>query len=147
VTIYKVSGWFGKRSFIAREQSFMFLFCYTYYCLHLFTLKNKIMITKKRNGTLLSLIYYGSVCSTRELGTLQGHFLSSRLFHLTHLFVHEEWRNHGIATALLNRLVYELRKNKIKAVTLDDCSDTGRCYLKFGFSYIEQGYPEMLLLL
>jgi GNAT superfamily N-acetyltransferase len=108
------------------------------------------MITKKRSGPLLKLVYYKGTYRLKEVGVLYGFYEVSNKpmeFHVTNMFVEKDWRNQGIATALLQRLVTELRKNNVKRVTLDDCSDTGRCYTKFGFSYINQGEPEMELLL
>jgi GNAT superfamily N-acetyltransferase len=103
------------------------------------------MITKKRVGNLLLLQFFGSGCGTRLVGHLSGVFLSRTSFHVTNIFVEPEWRNQSIATSLLQRLVQEMKKNKVCVITLDDCSDTGRCYTKFGFYYLEKGYPEMQL--
>lgn len=108
------------------------------------------MITKKRQGSLLLLYWFPDspnvlVKRTVVKGTLGGYFLSPTTFHVTNVFTEPEWRNQGVATALFTRLFLELRKNKVTHVTLDDCSDTGRCYLKLGFAYIEHGYPEMEL--
>ena len=103
------------------------------------------MITKKRLGHFLELQFYGSVCDTKLVGQLAGVFTTPDTFHITNIFVDPDWRNQGIATRLLKRLVAELQKNKVHTLTLDDCSDTGRLYTKFGFYYIEDGYPEMEL--
>jgi GNAT superfamily N-acetyltransferase len=101
------------------------------------------MITKKRVGPYLHLYYYSG---TQQVGQLTGCFWDAEQeFHMTNLFVEPEWRNQGIATSLLKRLVTEVKKNKVNLVTLDDCSDTGRCYQRFGFYYVEDGYPEMEL--
>jgi GNAT superfamily N-acetyltransferase len=94
------------------------------------------MITKKREGSLMKLQFL-------HMGTLVGYYLSPLQFHVTNVFVLPEWRNQGIATALFQRLFYELKKNHVHTVTLDDCSDTGRCYQKLGFQYVKEGYPEM----
>ena len=103
------------------------------------------MITKSRQGTPLLLTYHSGPCETIKVGTLRGFFMCPTTFHVSHVFTEPEWRNQGIATALFKRLFYELKKNKIQQVTLDDCSDTGRCYQKLGFFYLEDGYPEMML--
>lgn len=103
------------------------------------------MITKKRQGSLLTLYYLGGSCGTQNVGSLSGYFMSADHFHVTNVFVETEWRNQGVATALFKRLFIELKKNRIHTVTLDDCSDTGRCYTKLGFSYVNEGYPEMEL--
>jgi GNAT superfamily N-acetyltransferase len=105
------------------------------------------MITKKRQGSFLEFFYFGGACSTQQVGTLNGFFVSPTEFHVGNVYTKSAWRNQGIATALLKRLLFELKRNKVTNVTLDDCSDTGRCYTKLGFSYLEQGYPEMELLL
>ena len=103
------------------------------------------MITKKRSGHWLQLHFHGSACDTKIVGQLAGVFTTPATFHITNIFVEPDWRNQGIASRLLKRLVWELKKNNIYTLTLDDCSDTGRLYTKFGFYYIEDGYPEMEL--
>lgn len=105
------------------------------------------MITKKRQGSMMILHFLGGVCSTKQVGCLSGFFLSPKTFHVTNVFTEPEWRGQGIATALFKRLFFELKKNKVTQVTLDDCSDTGRCYTKLGFAYVNEGYPEMELYL
>jgi len=109
------------------------------------------MITKKRKGPLLTLSYLHAACGLQEVGTLSGYYMMpdyerpTHYFQITNVFVAEGWRNKGIGTALLQRMLSDLVKNKIPVVTLDDFSDTGRCYLKFGFTYIVKGSPEMEL--
>lgn len=103
------------------------------------------MITKKRVGHWLQLLFHGAVCQTKLVGQLAGVFLTPTTFHVTNIFVEPDWRSQGVATRLLQRLVLELKKNRVDTLTLDDCSDTGRLYKKFGFYYIEEGYPEMVL--
>jgi GNAT superfamily N-acetyltransferase len=105
------------------------------------------MITKKRQGSLLHLSYFGGICFTKTVGSLSGYFISPIAFHVTNVFTEPEWRNQGVATSLLKRLFLELRKNNIQKVSLDDCSDTGRCYIKLGFEYVSEGYPDMELCL
>ena len=105
------------------------------------------MITKKRQGSLLLLTCFGGVCQTKRVGHLSGFFLSPTTFHVTNVFTEPEWRNQGVATSLFKRLFFELKRNQVTEVTLDDCSDTGQCYLKLGFSYVDEGCPEMQLFL
>lgn len=103
------------------------------------------MITKKRLGHWLQLFFFSAACQTKLVGQLAGVFLTPTSFHVTNIFVEPDWRSQGIATRLLQRLVLELKKNRVHTLTLDDCSDTGRLYKKFGFYYIEDGYSEMVL--
>lgn len=103
------------------------------------------MITKTRQDTTLLLTYFSGVCQTKKVAWLGGYFMCPTTFHVTEVFTEPDWRNQGIATALFKRLFYELKKNKIQQITLDDCSDIDNYYLKLGFHYLEEGYPEMVM--
>lgn len=56
-------------------------------------------------------------------------------------------QNKGHATKLLIKIEEFCRKNKVVKIILDDCTDNYRkpnnIYLKNGFNYIEDGFPEM----
>ena len=79
-----------------------------------------------------------------EVATLHSFYISSTELRITGLFVQEEFRGQGLATKLLTRAIYEARRNGCSLVTLDDFSDTGKIYLKAGFRYVEEPYPEMV---
>ena len=108
------------------------------------------MITKKREGHLLTLTCFEAMSAPHvvpcDTGVCAGYFEKNN-FYLCNLYVAPQWRKQGIATALLQRLIQECRRNHVTQITLDDCTDNGKCYLKQGFFYIEPGYPEMVLLL
>ncbi len=57
------------------------------------------------------------------------------------------YRNKGYATEIIKYIKKYCYENKIKIITLDDCSDNfnkeNNIYLKNGFQYIESGFPEM----
>ena len=94
-------------------------------------------VCKRRRGGYLHLF-------VGEAATLHSFYISSTELRITSLFVQEEFRGQGLATKLLKRAIYEARRNSCSIVTLDDFSDTGRVYLKMGFRYVEEPYPEMV---
>ena len=115
------------------------------------------MLTKKRTGSLLHLAYLGHHLNIKEIGTLAGYFMEPEVledgnltppyFQVVNLFVAEGYRNKGIGTILLKRLCSELVKDSINVIQLDDFTDTGRIYQKFGFTYNVPGSPEMTLVI
>lgn len=67
------------------------------------------------------------------------------------LYVKGEYRNKGIGTKLIKKIIlYTYTKYKVKIVKLDDMSDKYRkknnIYLKLGFHYDEIWGPEMTVL-
>jgi hypothetical protein len=60
-------------------------------------------------------------------------------------------QNNGNGTILLNFIIEEMKKLKIKSILLDDMTDRYRdihnIYLKFNFIYIHENGPEMELIL
>jgi GNAT superfamily N-acetyltransferase len=71
---------------------------------------------------------------------------------MTSLFVYEDWRNRGIATALLWKLydyyIQKTSENEISFITWSDCSDEclkpDNLYIKLGAFYKEPNDPEMI---
>jgi GNAT superfamily N-acetyltransferase len=57
-------------------------------------------------------------------------------------------RGQGVGTLLLDWAVEQARRSGVRRLALDDVSDRfGRhnnLYLKAGFRYVEDGYPEMI---
>ena len=115
------------------------------------------MLTKKHTGSLLQLAYLEHNLKMVEIGTLSGYFMEPEVlesgnltppyFQVVNLFVAEGYRNKGIGTILLQRLCSELVHNSINVIQLDDFTDTGRIYQKFGFTYNVPGSPEMTLVI
>jgi len=96
------------------------------------------MITKKRYGNLLLLNY-------ADKAWLEGYYDEGH-FQLTNLFTREEERRKGYGSALLNRMLYEMRRNNVRTIEVDDCTDLeNNIYAKHGFTYIKEGWPEMIL--
>lgn len=69
---------------------------------------------------------------------------------ITSFIIKEEYRNNGYGTFLLKKIIRYCLKNNIKKIELDDMSDNfnkeNNIYIKNGFRYIENGFPEMILL-
>lgn len=68
---------------------------------------------------------------------------------LLSLNVITEFRNNGYGTILLKQVITYCRCLGIKQINLDDCSNNfnkpNNIYLKAGFRYIVEGFPEMVL--
>jgi len=99
---------------------------------------------KQRSGPFLIL----TVLSPENtlLSILEGVYTDEKILIVTNLFTREEHRSKGYATRLLNRAIWEARRNKIGRLELDDCTDAGNdFYVNRGFQYVTPGFPEMLL--
>ena len=75
----------------------------------------------------------------------------NKILIITNLFTKIEFRGNKYASKLLNSALYEARLNNCKYITLTDCTDLfnnhKNIYLKNGFSYVEEGSPEMRFVL
>ena len=75
----------------------------------------------------------------------------NKILIITNLFTKIEFRGNKYASKLLNSALYEARLNNCKYITLTDCTDLfnnhKNIYLKNGFSYDEEGSPEMTFVL
>ena len=99
---------------------------------------------KQRSGSFLILTLLSSDNSL--LSILEGVYTDEKVLVITNLFTEDGHRSKGYATRLLNRAIWEARRNKINRVELDDCTDAGNdFYVNRGFQYVSPGYPEMLL--
>ena len=65
------------------------------------------------------------------------------------LNINFNYQNKGYGSIILSNLIDYCINNQINNITLDDMSDRfnqkNNIYLKFGFRYIENGFPEMVL--
>ena len=73
-----------------------------------------------------------------------------RICIITSLFTQEADRLKGYGTTLLRRLIYEARRNGVRRIEVDDCTDNfaqpeRNIYVKQGFIYKDPGFPEMVL--
>jgi GNAT superfamily N-acetyltransferase len=115
-----------------------------------------IKTTKKRfNNMLILSIDSISTYTISQLFTnnlqfgkayLYGYYEEDYLYIAT-LYTHPQYRGLKYASTLLQRAKYEAKKNKCKMIKLMDHSDLfnneNNIYLKHGFTYIEQGQPDM----
>ena len=64
--------------------------------------------------------------------------------------VNEEYQNKGYGSLLMEYLIDHCKENNIRKIILDDMSDRfnqeHNIYLKFGFKYISNNFPEMELI-
>lgn len=71
--------------------------------------------------------------------------------HIISININNIYQNKGNGTTLLYNLIKYCKNNNIKTIFLDDMSDRfnqqHNIYLKFGFTYIEYGFPEMKLII
>ncbi len=102
-----------------------------------------MMVCKKRLNNELNLEIANGA------SVLRGYYTDENTFIITSLYTHEGYRSRGYATALLRRAVYEARRNKVDSIHLDDCSGAdffrkwNNIYVLNGFTYDEEGFPEM----
>ena len=70
---------------------------------------------------------------------------------ISFLSTNEEFRNKGLATHLLQMMINFCKEHHINLITLDDDSDNfntfNNVYVKAGFVYKINGYPEMYMVL
>jgi ribosomal protein S18 acetylase RimI-like enzyme len=69
--------------------------------------------------------------------------------HINSFSINDKYQNQGYGSILLYNLIEYCKNNEIKNILLDDMSDRfnqqNNIYIKFGFRYIEDGFPEMEL--
>lgn len=68
-------------------------------------------------------------------------FVNGKTGTLLNVFTYPEYRNRGIATELLKKLIEEARKENITAISLSSTRDGEKLYKKLGFK--ESEYKEM----
>ncbi len=112
-----------------------------------------MIITKERRGTFLYLFidnFTSIKYITSSLGkaSLYAYYENDYLYILS-LFTKPQYRGNKFASNLLNRSIYEARKNKCTKIKLMDTSDffnkENNIYIKHGFTYDNYGQPEMTL--
>ena len=82
------------------------------------------------------------------IGLLHG-IIENNSCNINSLNVNGNYQNNGYGSIILHHLIEYCINNQIKYITLDDMSDRfnqkNNIYLKFGFTYIHYGFPEMKL--
>jgi GNAT superfamily N-acetyltransferase len=128
-----------------------------------------IQSTKKREGNIIALIINNFLAlsindpfPTYQTSQLPGdsylyaHYNNNdnhnyHYMYITTLFTKPEYRGLKYASHLLERAIYEAKKNKCKKIHLMDCSDLfnkeNNIYIKYGFTYDNVGQPDMSLIL
>jgi hypothetical protein len=108
---------------------------------------NNMIIDEKENKPL-------NVFLLNANSFLHGVFTTendNKILIITNLFTKIEFRGNKYASKLLNSALNEARLNNCKYITLTDCTDLfnnhKNIYLKNGFSYVEEGSPEMTFVL
>ena len=109
---------------------------------------HKSYITKKRKGTYLILdLYLGDTHASHLLGIYPD--WDKECMYLSDLRTNPDYRYQGYASQLIQRAIWEARRNGCKIIKLDDCSDgygtDHNIYINNGFRYGME--PEMYLML
>jgi GNAT superfamily N-acetyltransferase len=75
-------------------------------------------------------------------------YYDNAVCHIGSLVTDQNYRNMGYATKLLEMIKQICLDSNIRTITLDDCSDNfntkNNVYVKNGFSYVDEGFPEMI---
>jgi GNAT superfamily N-acetyltransferase len=83
-----------------------------------------------------------------NIGLLHA-IIQENICNLNTLNIEKEYQNKGYGSILLNYLIKYCKENNINYITVDDMSDNfnkkNNIYVKFGFTYIVKGFPEMIL--
>ena len=73
------------------------------------------------------------------------------MLNITDLYVKHEYRNQSYGTKLLKHVIQIARERNCESIILDDCSDRFKMphniYVICGFKYIDDNFPEMILIL
>jgi GNAT superfamily N-acetyltransferase len=72
-------------------------------------------------------------------------FVNGKTGTLLNVFTYPEYRNQGIATELLKRIIEKARKENINVISLSSTKDGEKLYKKLGFK--ESEYKEMNIIL
>ena len=124
----------------------------------------EIHSTKKRQGNKLALIinnnkiihdpfpkFITSILPGNSYLYANYYNNNYNYMYITSLFTKPEYRKRKYASHLLERAIYEAKKNKCRKIHLMDCSDLchkeNNIYIKYGFTYDEVGQPDMSLVL
>jgi ribosomal protein S18 acetylase RimI-like enzyme len=103
----------------------------------------KIYVNNNTQIIIIKIIHNTSV-----IGLLYA-IIYNNICNINSLNVNEKYQNQGYGSILLYNLIEYCKNNEINNITLDDMSDRfnqqNNIYIKFGFKYIMEGFPEMEL--
>ncbi len=106
--------------------------------------------TKMIYGNFLSLSIDNPLTTGIGKSILYAHY-EEKIMYITTLFTKPQYRGLKYASHLLDRAIYEAKKNKCESIKLMDCSrlfnKENNIYIKHGFTYDIKGNPEMTLTL
>ena len=104
---------------------------------------NKLTI----NNILYNIITFKLYISNEIMVGLLYVIIQNNICTITNLNIFEDYQHKGYGTFLLKYLINYCKENNINKILLDDMSSNfnkqNNIYLKNGFNYIINGFPEM----
>jgi len=111
---------------------------------------DKIQINIKVNDTMMLFTIPSNEGEWDNIASLTCYY-SSNVLNITDLYVKHEYRNQLYGSKLLEQAILVAKERKYESIILDDCSDRFKLphniYIKFGFTYIDNNFPEMIYIL
>ena len=105
------------------------------------------LITKVQEGPIIRLFCVTST-NGEVAGELFGVYTEPNLFYVSNLYVTPQHRRQHVGSQLLEYLIQDLQHTPVSTVTLEDCGGplgSTTLYTRLGFTYDEEGLPEMSL--